>query len=88
MSCWGSCRFEKIQIERPAHEGSSALTGTALGDKNKTAYAPRMDAEEAGAAAQPLTSELQNAASVALGNTTTTAEKDITFRGYKIITIS
>ena len=46
-------KLHDMQIEKPSQEGSNALTGTALGDRIKTAYAPPMDVEEVGATARP-----------------------------------
>lgn len=48
-----------VQIERPYHEGSNALTGTALGDKIGATYAPPMEGVEGFGAAQPLAGQVQ-----------------------------
>jgi hypothetical protein len=65
-----------VQIERPTHEGSNALTGTALGDKIGAAYAPPMEGVEEAGAAQPLAGELQGSDDTPADNTSKATEEN------------
>lgn len=67
---------QHIKIERPPYEGSNAFTGTALGDKSGTAYAPPMDIEETGNAAKPLAGEVQQSDHTPADNTAMAPEKN------------
>lgn len=65
-----------VQIERPDHEGSNALTGTALGDKMGTAYAPLMEGVEGAGAAQPLAGEVQESDHTSADKTSMATEEN------------
>jgi hypothetical protein len=65
-----------VQIERPNHEGSNALTGTALGDKTGAAYAPPMEGVEGAGAAQPLAGKVQESDHTPADNTSTAPKEN------------